>query len=701
MIRSLLFTLFSFILSLATFGQTTNELMKMGDAAMVNGQYTNAIYYYSFILHKVKRNDENIYYAYEITTTYKVPEKTASGEIVPPASPSSKEIILIHKLAEAYLRADDYSNAKIWYESAVQHPLEDDKQVRYNYGLALMYNEEFEKAQQQFIVFQTELDEPESENYRLAESQIASCQFALNPINTNSDIETILVDSIINIGSTSLGLQFTSANYMIFSSARDDAETISSEENNDRYLLDLYHIKTDSNGKFGTPEKFPTVINSIAYHEGSAVLSPDGNTLYFTRMDPSNRNETKIYSIKKQNGIWLESFLLGENVNAEGYRSMSPALSADGTLLYYSSNRPGGYGGMDIWATSLTTNDGTEVAKNLGQFVNTNGDETTPFFHEKSNSLYFSSNGHIGFGGLDVYSSEYEDEADQFGQAVNAGSPINSAMDDSYFVLDSKLEMGYVTSNRIPCVDCDTIYNVKVQCNKIFKVNKRPLKFAINGHVYDNETNEVIPNARIEFKDISYEWPHFEIKTDEKGYYEHDLVPELELFMRASMRDYFADKAIVMTKGELKSKVFTQDFCLDKIPATEITIEGIEYDFDKADLRPSSKLILDHLIEFLELNNDLTIEIRSHTDQRGNDNYNYKLSERRAKSVVDYLIEHGIPIERLKPSGYGETMPAEVLDKEGNVVSLTEKYIKSLPISAREEAHQRNRRTAFLVLNQD
>ncbi|MDA7803908.1 OmpA family protein [Crocinitomix sp.] len=172
--------------------------------------------------------------------------------------------------------------------------------------------------------------------------------------------------------------------------------------------------------------------------------------------------------------------------------------------------------------------------------------------------------------------------------------------------------------------------------------------------------------------------------------------------MRASKLDFFADKGLVSTIGEIESKTYEQDFYLERIPNTEIEIEGIEYDFNSSYLRPESELILDRLIEFLELNHNIKVEIRSHTDFRGNDDYNLWLSDRRAKSVVDYLIAHGIPMERLVPKGYGETTPAEITDSEGNTTVLTEKYINSLPTNLeKEEAHQRNRRTAFFVLEQN
>lgn len=701
MIRRLIYTILLFVLAPTSFGQTNNELMKLGDAAMVNGQYTNAVYYYAFILYKVKQGEEANYYPYEITTTYKEPKKDEQGRIQPPSSPTRKEVILIHKLAEAYLKADDYQNGEIWYEAAVKHPLEEYPNARYHYGKVLMYNEKFEEAKIELEKFQTEIGNAENKYYKLAESDIASCQFALNPANTYDNVSAAEVEPFLNEGTTNFGIQYTSENYILFSSARMNV-TDSLVDPMDQYQLDIYIAPINEDNSIGRPEKFPFTINSSEYHEGSAVISNDGSTIFFTKMDPANKNETKIYASRKFNNTWLEPFAMDNHINLDGFRSMTPFLSADGTKLYFSSNRPGGEGGLDLWYVKMAPNGQTGRPVNLGDKVNTSSDEYSPFYHEVSQTLYYSSGGHIGFGGQDIYYNKWNEDSDAFGQTKNAGAPINSSADDSYFIIDERLENGFVTSNRKPCTDCDSVYSLSVHCNQIYSITRPELKFKINGHVYDKETNEIIAGAKVEFKDVTYKWEHFEVYTDENGYYEHDLVPNLELFMRATQTDYFADKAIISTVGALESKTFKQDFRLEKIPKGEITIEGIEYDFDSANLRPESEKILDNLIEFLELNDNLTVEIRSHTDQRGNDEYNLNLSERRAESVVKYLTEHGIPIERLIPKGYGETLPAEVPDADGNIVSLTEQYIKDLPTKdEREEAHQRNRRTAFFVLEQN
>ncbi|MGV6862155.1 MAG: OmpA family protein [Putridiphycobacter sp.] len=700
--KKVLFLLITILTFTASFGQSNRKLEQEGDMAMQNGLYSYAVHYYSFILFKIDESDEAMYYAYDVTTNYKKPEKNEEGAIKPPTdNPSEKEIRITHKLAEAYLKANDYANAEIWFEAANQNPLETFPYSRYFYGLTLMKNYKYDEAIAQFEQFKKENKNPDNKFYKLSDAKIVNCEFAKNKENLNKDLYITNLDSVVNVGSTSFGLQFFSDDYMIFSAAKPDSGILYKDDALKEYLLDLYIVKVNDKGEFISSEKFPWSINTAENHEGAASISPDGNILFYTSANPLNVNETVIYRTKKLNGQWLQPQPLGNDVNAPGFQSKHPYITRDGKKLYFSSNRPGGEGGMDIWVVDINSDGFTSNIQNLGTFVNTPDDEVTPFFHEYSKALYFSSAGHIGFGGLDIFESKINPNTEWFGNAVNIGAPANSSRDDSYYILDEKGLSGYLTSDREVCEACDTVYNLQKFCNKIYEIKRPEVQFMVKGYVYDEDTGEPMANAKIDFKDVSFKWEHFSIQTDENGYYEQALIPEVELFLKASMKDYFADQAILSNIGETESKVYEQDFYLRKIPKGEMVIEGIEYDFDKATLRPASKEILDNVVKFLELNDNISIEIRSHTDMRGSDSYNLSLSQRRAQSVVNYLIEHGIDKDRLIAKGYGETEPAEVPDKDGNMVVLSPDYIKSLNSEdEKEEAHQRNRRTAFKVLNQ-
>ena len=263
-----------------------------------------------------------------------------------PESPTAKEVDLIHKLADAYRLADDYKNAEIWYAAALKNPKEQFPYAQFFYGVSLMYNSKFEEATVQFEQFQQANNDPDNQYYQLATSKIASCQFAMNPENTKEGVTVMNPGALLNDGSTSFGLQFVSDEYMVFSSARlsNTPDSLLTEEPNplEFYLLDIYLVKLNEDGTLGTVEKFPFEINTQDYHEASAVISADGNSLFFTKMDPNNRNETKIYASRKFNNTWLAPFALDNNVNMDGFRSMNPYLTADGKTLYFSTNRTHG-----------------------------------------------------------------------------------------------------------------------------------------------------------------------------------------------------------------------------------------------------------------------------------------------------------------------------------------------------------------------
>lgn len=690
----------TFLLSSISFSQSDKQLEEQGDVSMQNGLYTYAVHYYSFILYKIKEDQEAMYYAYDITAEYDQPETNSEGAVKPPVDPSNKEIRLIHKLGEAYLKSNDYINAEEWFSVAVKYPKDQFPYSRYFYGLSLMKNYKYDEAIEQFELFISENGNPTNRFYKLAQSKIVNCEFAKNPENNSTKLYITNLDSTVNFGSTSFGIQFYSEEYMIFSAALPDTSQIYESEALKDYLLDLYLVKLDGEGNFVSAELFPYSINTPDWHEGSASISPDGNILYYTSSNPLNKNETVIYRTKKMNGQWMQPQAMGQEVNAPGFRSMNPYISRDGKQLYFSSNRPGGEGGMDIWMVDMDAEGNATHLQNMGVYINTADDEISPFYHEQTKSLFFASAGHIGFGGLDIFEAKWNNNNDWFGEPINIGAPANSSRDDSYYILDKESKIGYLTSDREICEECDTVYNLKRFCNKIYQIKTPEIEFMVKGYVYDDDSGDPIPNATVEFKDITYKWQHFSIQTDENGYYEHVLIPNVEVFMKATMKDYFADQGLVSNVGVTVSEVYEQDFYLQKIPQGEIAIEGIEYDFDSADLRPESKIILDKVVEFLELNSNISVEIRSHTDQRGNDNYNLRLSERRAKSVVDYLISKGIDPDRLQPKGLGETEPAEVPNTNGEMVSLTPEYISSLPNKdEQEKAHQKNRRTAFKVIN--
>lgn len=681
--------------------QSNKKLEEMGDESMVKGKYASSVYFYSQVLNRLIGNPDLYYNAYEIIAFYKAPKKkdTIQG-LRPPEKPTEKQKVLIHKLAESYRLVKDYENAEVWLEAANKYPSEDFKDAQYHYGVSLMQNGKLDEAEQEFNAYLESAPEKDNPYYELAKDKIVSIAFIKNPNSTNDEIKLMEPDSMLRAGSTNYAVMYSNKK-ILFASARfadsvPNRKELKKKGTSSLYNSDIYVIEDSK-----APVKFDTVINAENFNEGAGTFSADGRLFFFTRTNPEDRNETAIYVSRRFNNKWMKPLKLGDNVNRPGSRSMTPFIGADNITLYYASNRPDGMGGFDIWSTMIDSDGNTTEPINLGPTINTPGDEISPFYHELSKTLYFSSEGHIGFGGLDVFKSEIDVNTDWWTKAENMGQPVNSPRDDSYFVMAPDNTSGYVTSDREDCDECDSIYKMNINCNKIYKLERPEIFVTISGYVFDKQTEEVLSNSEVSIKDITGQFDPITLTTDEEGYYEADLALNVEYFMNAKKKKYFRDAGLENTLALTKTTALVHDFYLDKIPEGEIEIKGIEYDFNSANLRESSKRELDKLLKFLNLNSDISIEIRSHTDIRGSDDYNQILSDARAKSVVDYLIANGINKDRLRPKGYGETTPAEVKKEDGTMVTLTPEYINSLSSEdEREEAHQRNRRTAFKVISQ-
>lgn len=693
-------TLLALIISIGFgYSQTNKSLIRSGDREMEMENYASAVYFYSQVINRLAGgNEDMMYHPYGVQAFYKSNPQGGPKSFEPPVNPKSNdELLVLHKLADAYRLVKDYENAEKWYAVAVENPKEEFPYARYFYGYSLMKNGKYEEAKKQFAQMMETLEEGNL-YHDLSREKTGNCDFALEDEGNLTNATVEILDSTINNGTTSFGMMYH-RDGMLFSSARNDStapEEYEYAEN--KYNSDVFLTKRSDDGSFSAPQWFEGNVNSEAI-EGGATLSPDGKAMYFTKVNPLNHQETGIYVTRYFNGRWTEPFKLGEDVNKDGFKSMTPSLAEDGETLYYASNRPGGLGGMDIWMTTINSDGETTEPVNLGELVNTWEDEITPFYHYPSKTLYFSSEGHIGFGGQDVFKTTINPVTEWWSAPENVGKPVNSERDDAYFIWGLDMQEGYFSSDRDNCGECDSLRTLNMHCLSIYRIERPSIEITISGYVYDFDTDEIIPNASVTFKDVRGELEPVVLKSDEEGYYERTLRVNEEYFIKSTKKKYFADAGIKNTLGIVESTNLMQDFFLTRIPTGEIEIKGIEYDFDAATLREKSKTELDKLVEFLELNSNLKIEIRSHTDERGRDAYNLDLSKRRAQSVVDYLVDNGISRERLRPNGLGETEPAIVTNDAGEELELTPDFINGLDNEEqREEYHQRNRRTAFKVL---
>lgn len=679
------------------FAQSKGEIIELGDKAYKNENYASAAYFYQKVIDK-KGLSSGLVHPYEARSWLSPVKKNKSNQDSTTqekidTNKYTEDAVVLHKLSNSYRKNQDYLNAEKWYAIAINYPIdevdEDLQSSRLWFGESLMKNEKYPEAIKQLEQFK--LETPNMDLAKRADKDIVGCLSAEDPNAINNDVSVNACDSNINIGTSSFGANyFGDETAIVFSAAGPNGVITDAKNQNSNYLSDLYTTQKIMEEGFGSSINMGMPINS-ENHEGSAVLSIDRTTLYFTKKSAINNKEVSIYVSKYFNNRWLEPLKLDDKVNAEGFKSMHPSLSLDGDVLYFSSNRPGTVGGMDIWFCNIDEYGGLSDPINMGNNINTVGDEVTPFFNYFTKTLYFSSDALGGVGGLDIYKTTYNEDDDAWSSPKNIGLPFNSSKDDAYFIIGKDQKEGYLSSDRVAC-NCGEEYEGSVFCYKIYEFGQPEMVYTLSGTVFNAETDEVIPNALISFKDIRGKMDPVFITTDEQGNYKRDLKVGWELFMKAQKAKFFGDAANLTTAGLTESKHFTQDFFLTPISLGEIEIPGIEYDFDAATLRPKSKEILDKLVEFLVLNDNISIEIRSHTDARGNDDYNLKLSEKRAGSVVTYLVQHGINKDRLESKGMGETEPLDDCSKYPECGDTKNEEC---------DCHQKNRRTAFKTTSED
>lgn len=684
---------FPFVLVLFTtvvFAQSKRVWIDLADDAYVKRDYATAAIYYAKVL-----DDSTVLKSYilpyetqlsnlKMKSLFKVPEadvtkrKDSTNQAKEDLVNTTKFDFILYRLAQSYRLNYDYSHAADAYKKCVERKIYLD--AGYYYGLALMSQKKYNdalKAFDDYVLAKSGTDSLRT----VAAKKEASCYYALDSLVPKKAAIHLMDTMVFNHGTSNFApMYYLSDQKLIFTSARKGGVVTDPEKQDSQYFCDLYY-STLEDTIWQKPLNFGRPVNT-SLHEGAAVFTPE-EVMLFTRWSDNNRYEAFIYMARTTGGKFYEAMKLGTNINLPGYKSHQPYVTLDGKRLFFSSNRPGGKGGFDIWMASIDENGFVGEAKNIGAPINTEADEITPFYHEISNTLYFSSNGQIGLGGYDIFKSSLNVDDSIYRTPVNLKEPINSSKDDAYYITDRLGHKGFFSSDR---KDCPSGH-----CYNIYGYDNNPMKFDLDGHVTDEVTGNPIPSALVTIKDVHDNAEPFFVVTDAEGYYKTELMANFEYFLKAQKSKYFGKAATIATRGLTETKHFEVNFELTPIPEGDIEIEGVEYDFAKATLRPSSREVLDKIVDLLKLNDNLSIELSSHTDSRGNDAYNLKLSQARAQSCVDYLILKGIPKKRLLAKGYGETRPV-----------IPQSEIDQMPPKSAEfeAAHQKNRRTAFRIIGE-
>ena len=453
-------------------------------------------------------------------------------------------------------------------------------------------------------------------------------------------------------------------------------------------FTDIFVSKKDDKGRWSQPELLESEVNS-EYDDGACCFSPDGKTMYFTRCtyDAEYPRYAQIYSSTRSDASWASPQEV--KITADTLSSCAhPSISPDGKWLYFTSDMPGGVGGYDIWRVEIDEH-GVGIVENLGASINTEGDEMYPSVRPNG-ELYFSSDGHPGMGGLDIFVAKQDSSG--VWDVKNLKYPMNSAGDDFGMTFEGLHNTGFFSTNRGDGKGWDKVWSF--HCPEVVQT--------VKGWVYEKDGYE-LPEGVVYM--VGNDGTNLKISVRGDGSFEHEVKPHVDYVFLGTCKGYLNHKEELSVDTTSVSKQYVLQFPLANINAP-VLVRNVFYEFDSAALTESSTQALDSLVTLLTENSNVTIELSAHCDFRGADDYNERLSQRRAESVVNYLIAHGIAADRLTPKGYGEGRPKVVTRKiaertpflhEGD--TLTERFILSLDSEEKQETcHALNRRTEFRVL---
>jgi peptidoglycan-associated lipoprotein len=599
----------------------------------------------------------------------------------------TRKTAILFKIGECYRILGDARSAELWYKKAVREDYQDPI-IYLRYGQMMLVNEKYEEAEEQFSAY-NDLVPDDPRGSRGIESCEAAIVWKENP--TGYIVEAM---RYFNSRQRDFSPAYVNEGYteIFFTSTREDASGNDTHGATGQNFADIFSSSMDRKGKWSVP--VPVESLNTEFEDGTPAVSADFTTLYMTRCKRGKNQQLgcQIYKSTSNGDGWSEPEVefaeFGDSIT-----TAHPAIAPDGLTLYFVSDMPGGLGENDIWkVTRGGRGEPWSAPVNMGEQINTPGNELYPFVHADG-TLYFSSDSRIGLGGLDIYKASLDEVGNW--NLENMKPPINSPEDDFGIVFEADVERGFFSSSR------------KGRGNdEIFSFVLPPLEFSVTGVVKDEQTDQILPGSTV--KSVGSDGITIETNTGDEGTFKFMLKPATDYVFIASQPGYLNGKERESTRGLDQSKEFEVTIYL---ASTEQVIElpNILYDFAKWDLRPESMVSLDGLVETLNDNPNVTIELMSHTDSRGSPADNQELSQKRAQSVVDYLISKGIAADRLQAKGYGESQPKVVDEKVKALYDfleledvLTENFINQLDgAELQEKAHQVNRRTEFRVLSTD
>lgn len=613
----------------------------------------------------LKKGDKN-YDGYAYIDAIEIYEKVANNGNV------SKE--LFQKLGNSYYFNGIFDKAEYYYTKLFELGDDLDPEYYFRYAQSLMSMKKNNKADDMMNKFYKLTNDYRGELY--VKNKLYLSQFSENAEKFN--IESLILNSkLSDYGSSFRG------NIMYFTTTRDSEKLKNNQDKwtNQNYS-NLYFGRFDNRGNLIYSEELTKDINS-KFHESTLIFSKDSSTVFFTRNNFINGNlktnddnivTLKIYKAKFSNGKF--SAINELPFNSNNYNCAHPALSSDGKFLYFSSDMPGGFGSSDLYKVEILENGEYGKPINLGAKINTKSRETFPFINSK-NELYFSTDGHPGFGGLDIFKSTM-DLNGEYSEFSNLSIPVNSEKDDFAFVESPFDKVSFFSSNRDGGIGYDDIY----KCTE----KELPKNVIIEDSITDEYSNETITDVKLSLFDANHNFIK-EVSVDSTGKFQLELRPDRDYYIKAE-KDGFQTKEIrVSGKDGLKEKLsLNPDIIAVKQGDNLARVFGIKifFSLDKYDIRSDAKTEIAKIIEVMKKYPSMKVEIRSHTDSRQSESYNLRLSEYRAQSTMKYMIKNGISKDRLTAKGYGES---ELINrcKEG--------------VTCSDKEHEENRRSEFIILN--
>lgn len=635
------------IICQAAFAQHNKRLKDLGDKAFADKNYVTAADYYKQAIDGPTSRGSIPFYS----RSKKEKNKKTAG--LP---------YLYFQLAESYRLFEDYINAGEWYYKIIdENDIADYPLSRLWYGVCLRAGGDYIGAAKQFRQFITDY-KGDAKYTDIAHKELADCRFA---------VEQQQYPSLVTINRLKKDWNIEGGNFAMIKHGGTFYFTSSSLSTPDkRGINEIYALQANGNTA-PVAIKFNSDKKDISYSTPS--VDGTGKRMYITCSYKENGNTVyAIYLSTFNNNLWTVQVKLNANVNAEGSNSIQPSVTPDGTRLFYSSNKPGGQGGYDIWESDLDADGSPTNATNLGSTINTPDDEQAPYYDAADNFLIYSSKGFTGFGGFDFFKSFYN--SGQWSAPQNMGYPMNSSKDDLYYFPDDSVAGKYYTSSDRES-EC---------CLSLFEGFENAI--TIKGNVINCYSQQPLQGVKIALVDSLSGQQVQELISGNDGSYSFKVSSKRPYTIALTKTGYFTKIIATASYDKLnKDTLFNSNTCLQQFEVNKpIVIKNILYDFNKATLRPESEVVLDEIFAILKHNPAIKIELSSHTDSIGSDAYNMTLSQARAQSCVDYLIAKGIDASRVTAHGYGKTRPLvpnsnpDGTDNPGN--------------------RQLNRRTEFTVL---